>query len=80
MSDDENEIVCRACGAQLEVQVRFRGKVVWTVDPSEPDFGVGEPELRGDSSDPRLVCSADSLHSTGFQLVDGEIQAEQSTE
>ncbi len=73
MNGDHNEIVCRACGAQLEVKVRFRGKIVWVVDPGEPDFGVAEPELRGDSGDPSLVCSADSLHSTGFQLVNGEI-------
>ena len=73
MNADESEIVCRSCGAQLEVRVRFRGKVVWVVDPAQSDFGAAEPELRGDSGDPALVCSADSLHPTGFQLVDGEI-------
>ena len=78
MNGVKGETVCRACGAQLEVRVRFRGKIVWLVDPGEPDFGVAEPELRGDSGDPALVCSADSLHPTGFQLVGGEIQPVES--
>ena len=77
MRGEGKECVCQACGAQLEVQVRFRGKVVWVVDPVRPDFGVSEPVLRGDSGDPRLVCSADALHSSGFRLCDGEIQPEQ---
>lgn len=67
-------IVCRACGASLEVRVSFKGKIVWTVDPENPDFSTQEPELRGDSKEPKLVCSADAIHSTGFQLVDGVIQ------
>lgn len=77
MKSEGRQCVCQACGAQLEVKVRFRGKVVWVVDPARADFGVSEPVLRGDSGDPRLVCSADALHSTGFLLCDGEIQLAQ---
>ena len=39
------EVMCRACGAQLEVRVGFTGKVVWTVNPAKPDFGGDVPEL-----------------------------------
>lgn len=65
--------LCRACGAALEVRLSFRGKVVWTLAPDDPDFGVTEPELRGTKGDPKLLCSADALHPTGFNLVDGEV-------
>lgn len=65
--------VCRACGAVLEVRVSFRGKLVWTLEPDNPDFGTSEPELRGSHGDPKLLCSADALHSTGFKLLDGEV-------
>lgn len=65
---------CRSCGAALEVQVRFRGKLVWVVPEDDPDFGAAEPELRGEHKDPRLVCSADVMHRTGFRLVDGRIE------
>jgi len=66
-------VACRLCGAALEVRVRFRGSLVWTVDPDSPEFGDREPELRGQHRDPRLVCSADVMHDTGFALLDGEI-------
>jgi hypothetical protein len=46
---------------------------VWTVDPDAPEFGGRDPELRGEHRDPRLVCSADVMHETGFELADGEI-------
>ena len=69
----ENAYKCRLCGAALEVQVRFRGKLVWVVPEGDPDFSAAEPELRGEHKDPRLVCSADVVHETGFQLADGEI-------
>ncbi len=72
------EYLCRLCGAQLEVRVSFKGKIVWTVEPGDPDFGAKEPELRGDSKEPRLLCSADALHQTGFRLVDGEIEPDPS--
>jgi len=72
----EFSYVCQQCGAALEVRVRFRGSIVWVVEPHDPEFGAREPELRGDSKPPRLVCSADVLHPTGFQLVDGEIVPE----
>ncbi len=67
---------CRLCRAALEVRVDFNGKVIWTVDPGDPDFGNREPELRGKSKEPTLVCSADPLHDTGFKLVAGEIVAD----
>ena len=70
----ENTYNCRLCGAALEVQVRFRGKLVWVVPAGDPDFGAVEPELRGEHKDPRLVCSADVLHKTGFRLVDGRVE------
>ncbi len=72
------EFLCRLCGAQLEVRVSFKGKIVWVVDPGDPDFGSKEPELRGDSNEPRLLCSADAMHRTGFRLVDGEIEPDPS--
>ena len=64
---------CRACGAAIEVRVRFRGKVVWTLEADNPDFGNNEPELRGIYGDPSLTCSADVLHNTGFKLLEGEV-------
>ena len=68
--------VCRSCGAALEVQVGFKGKVVWEVEAGNPNFSSTSPDLRGDFKEPRLVCSADVMHSTGFQLLNGEIVAE----
>jgi hypothetical protein len=64
---------CRACGAPLEVRVRFQGTLVWAVNRQTAGFGDTEPELRGNHNEPRLVCSADVIHETGFQLADGEI-------
>lgn len=65
--------LCRACGAQLEVRVGFTGKVVWTVNPANPDFSGDVPELRGNYREAKLICSADVLHTTGSKLIDGEI-------
>ena len=77
MQPDEHQpagpVACRLCGAALEVRVRFRGTLVWTIDPDSPEFAGREPELRGEHRDPRLVCSADVMHATGFDLVDGEV-------
>jgi hypothetical protein len=67
---------CRSCGAPLEVRVAFRGKLVWAVRPEDAVFGEQEPELRGESQDPQLVCSADVMHATGFQLQDGGISSD----
>lgn len=64
---------CHLCGAPLEVRVRFRGTLVWAVDRQTAGFGDTEPELRGNHNEPRLVCSADVMHETGFQLADGEV-------
>jgi len=70
---DQPAYVCRACGAALEVRISFKGKLVWTLEPDNPDFGLSEPELRGTHGDPKLLCSADALHPTGFDLVEGEV-------
>jgi hypothetical protein len=67
---------CCSCGAPLEVRVAFRGRLVWAVRPEDAVFGEQEPELRGESQDPQLVCSADVMHSTGFQLQDGVISTD----
>lgn len=75
-SSEERDYVCQLCGAPLEVRVGFKGTLVWTVDPGDPDFSQFEPELRGEHNEPRLVCSADVIHKTGFQLLDGEIVAD----
>ncbi len=68
--------LCRACGAAIEVQVGFKGKVVWTLDAGNPDFSATSPELLGDYKQPRLVCSADVMHRTGFKLLDGQVVPE----
>ena len=64
-------VICRMCGAALEVVVKFSGKIVWAVDPNNPDFGTRAPSLRGDVKGVRVVCTADVLHSCGFVCVDG---------
>ena len=64
-------VVCRACGARLEVVVHFNGKIVWTVDPGNPDFSGQQPVLRGETKRIRVVCSADVLHESGYLCVDG---------
>lgn len=79
MTPERSELstyVCSACGAAIEVQVGFKGKVVWTLEESSPDFSTTSPELRGDYKQPRLVCSADVMHRTGFKLLDGEVVPE----
>jgi len=63
--------ICGMCGAALEVVVNFSGKIVWAVDPNNPDFGSRVPSLRGDIKGVRVVCTADVLHSCGFVCVDG---------
>lgn len=65
---------CQACGAALEVRVRFKGRLVWTIDEIDPDFSGSFPETRGVHGDPRLVCSADPLHATGFRLAAGAVE------
>ncbi len=65
---------CQACGAALEVRVRFKGLLAWTIDEVDPDFSGSFPETRGDHGDPRLVCSADPLHDTGFHLIAGAVE------
>jgi hypothetical protein len=63
--------VCKACGAVLEVVVNFAGKIVWPVNPENPDFGAEQPSLRGESKNIRVVCTADVMHSCGYACVDG---------
>lgn len=65
------KIVCRACGAQLEVIVHFNGKIVWPVNPQSRDFSGEQPVLRGETKRIRVVCSADVLHDSGYNCVDG---------
>lgn len=74
--DDERsfEYRCQSCGAELLVRVPFKGRLVWTVDPRDPDFSVMFPDPVGEYGRPKVVCSADPLHETGFHLIDGEVE------
>jgi hypothetical protein len=65
---------CRGCGALLEVRVPFKGRLVWTIGESDPDFSSSFPEPRGEYGKAKLVCSADPLHETGFCLIDGCVE------
>lgn len=69
--DCQRRVVCQMCGAALEVVVNFSGKIVWAVDPNDPDFGTQAPSLRGDTRNIRVVCSADVMHSCGYVCLDG---------
>lgn len=69
----QRRVVCRMCGAALEVIVNFSGKIVWTVEPTEPDFGTQTPTLRGDTKSVRVVCSADVMHACGYVCLDGTL-------
>lgn len=76
LEDDPNRrgrVVCKSCGAALEVVVNFSGKIVWAVNPDDPDFGTQVPSLRGDTKNIRVVCSADVMHSCGYLCVDGVV-------
>lgn len=68
------EYRCRGCGALLEVRVPFKGRLVWTIGASSPDFSSAFPEPRGEYGNAKLVCSADPLHETGFTLIDGGVE------
>ena len=68
------EYRCRPCGAQLLVRVPFKGRLVWTIAESDPDFSSTFPEPQGEYGPAKLVCSADPLHDTGFHLVDGGVE------
>ena len=68
------EYRCRGCGALLEVRVPFKGRLVWTIGESDPDFSSTLPEPRGEFGNPKLVCSADPLHDTGFALIEGGVE------
>jgi hypothetical protein len=71
ISVSEEKVSCRACGAHLEVIVDFSGKIVWPIDPENPDFSGEQPVLRGETKKIRVVCSADVLHECGYLCVDG---------
>jgi len=73
LENEPRRVVCMSCGARLEVLVNFKGKIVWPVDPDNPDFGAEQPELRGDASNIRVVCSADVMHSCGYVCVNGAL-------
>ncbi len=68
------ECRCRACGAELHVRVPFKGKLVWVVDALDPEFGQDFPEPQGEFGRPKVVCSSDVLHETGFHLTDGSVE------
>lgn len=68
-----HSIVCKACGAALEVVVHFTGKIVWAVNPVSPEFGSDQPVLRGETKNARVVCSADVMHPCGYACVDGVV-------
>lgn len=55
----------------MEVVVSFAGKIVWPVNPENPDFGSEQPSLRGEGKNVRVVCTADVMHSTGYTCVEG---------
>ena len=65
---------CQSCGAQMEVRVPFKGRLVWTIDEYDPDFSSRFPEPRGDYGTAKVICSADPLHTTGFRLIDGSVE------
>jgi hypothetical protein len=71
MRNQQQRFLCRACGAELEVTVNFKGKIVWRIDPENPDFGSEQPTLRGESSHIRVVCTADVMHDCGYICVNG---------
>jgi hypothetical protein len=73
LQNEPRQVVCMSCGARLEVVVNFKGKIVWPVDPENPDFGTEQPELRGETSNIRVVCSADVMHTCGYVCVDGAL-------
>lgn len=68
------EYRCQSCGAQIEVRVPFKGRLVWSIDEQNPDFSSRFPEPRGEYGAAKVVCSADPLHDTDFQLVDGSVE------
>lgn len=65
---------CQSCGARLEVKVPFRGRLVWAIDPADPDFSASFPDPRGRFGAAKVACSADPLHDTGFHLLDGSVE------
>ena len=74
------EYRCRACGAQLVVKVPFKGRLVWAIGETDPDFGATFPSLKGNYGKARLACSADPLHQTGFHLIDGGVERDLSSQ
>lgn len=71
--------VCKACGAALEVVVQFRGRIVWSVEPGNPEFGTDQPFLRGETQKVSVVCTADIFHSSGYYVLDGVLAEARDT-
>jgi hypothetical protein len=71
--------VCKACGAPLEVVVHFNGRIVWPVEPGNPEFGAEQPFLRGETQKVSVVCTADIFHSSGYCVVDGVLAEARDT-
>ena len=71
--------VCKACGAPLEVVVHFNGRIVWPVEPGNPEFGAEQPFLRGETRKVSVVCTADIFHSSGYCVVDGVLAEARDT-
>lgn len=69
--ESPGSFVCKACGAPLEVVVQFNGRIVWPVEPGNPEFGEEQPFLRGETRKVSVVCTADIFHSSGYCVVDG---------
>ncbi len=68
------DYACKACGASLLVRVPFKGRLIWAIDRENPEFSSRFPEPRGEYGTAKVVCSADPLHSTGFDLIDGSVE------
>ena len=66
--------VCKACGAQLEVLVYFKGKIVWSIEPGNPEFGSEQPSLRGETEKIKVICTADIFHDCGYHVINGNLR------
>jgi len=64
-------IVATLTSVFRNADISVGGKIVWAIDPNDPDFGTQAPSLRGDTKSIRVVCSADVMHSCGYACLDG---------
>ena len=51
--------------------MHFNGRIVWPVEPGNPEFGEEQPFLRGETRKVAVVCTADIFHSSGYCVEDG---------